>query len=112
MGPAFAFAATGVLEATLGSTIGKLVDGQKFHGESTASIFQDTHHQAYDGTPNPNANLIAAIQRAEVEASACAQALIANGFAIDALLPGDTRSLLALTTLTVLEHDGYSLMPL
>jgi uncharacterized membrane protein YfcA len=28
-GPAFAFAASGVLGATLGSTIGKLVDGQK-----------------------------------------------------------------------------------
>ena len=82
------------------------------HGEATASVLQDTHHQAYDGTPNPNSDLIAAIQRAGVEVSVCAQALIANGFTIDALLPGVTRSLSALTTITVLQHDGYSLMPL
>jgi hypothetical protein len=30
----------------------------------------------------------------------------------DALLPGVTRSLAALTTITVLQNDGYSLMPL
>jgi hypothetical protein len=30
----------------------------------------------------------------------------------DALLPGVTRSLAALTTITVLQIDGYSLMPL
>jgi intracellular sulfur oxidation DsrE/DsrF family protein len=82
------------------------------HGEATASVLQDPHHQAYNGTPNPNANLIAAIQRAGVEVSVCAQALIANGFTIDGLLPGVTRSLSALTTITVLQHDGYSLMPL
>ena len=82
------------------------------HGEATASVLQDPHHQAYDGTPNPNADLIAAIQRAGVEVSVCAQALIANRFTIDALLPGVTRSLSALTTITVLQHDGYSLMPL
>jgi intracellular sulfur oxidation DsrE/DsrF family protein len=82
------------------------------HGEATACVLQDAHHQAHDGMPNPNAQLIAALQAAGVEVSVCAQALIANGFTHEEVLPGVTCSLSALTTITVLQHDGYSLMPL
>jgi intracellular sulfur oxidation DsrE/DsrF family protein len=82
------------------------------HGEATASVLHDAQYQACNGTPNPNARLIAALQAVGVEVSVCAQALIANGFTQDGLLPGVTRSLSALTTITVLQHDGYSLMPL
>ncbi|KLU24075.1 hypothetical protein EOS_21895 [Caballeronia mineralivorans PML1(12)] len=82
------------------------------HGEATASVLHDAPYQACNETPNPNARLIAALQAAGVEVSVCAQALIANGFTQDGLLPGVTRSLSALTTITVLQHDGYSLMPL
>ena len=95
-----------------GVTPDRLICVAVIHGEATASVLQDPQHQAYDGTPNPNANLIAAIQRAGVEVSVCAQAMIANGFNKDGLLAGVTRSLSALTTITVLQHDGYSLMPL
>jgi intracellular sulfur oxidation DsrE/DsrF family protein len=84
----------------------------KKHGEATASVLHDAQYQACNGTPNPNARLIAALQAVGVEVSVCAQALIANGFTQDGLLPGVTRSLSALTTITVLQHDGYSLMPL
>lgn len=82
------------------------------HGEATSSVLNDAQYQAFDGRPNPNASLIAALQAAGVEVSVCAQALVANGFSQDGLLPGVTRSLSALTTITVLQHDGYSLMPL
>jgi intracellular sulfur oxidation DsrE/DsrF family protein len=82
------------------------------HGEATSSVLNDAQYQAIHGSPNPNARLIAALQAAGVEVSVCAQALIGNGFSQDALLPGVTRSLSALTTITVLQHAGYSLMPL
>ena len=82
------------------------------HGEATSSVLNDGQYQTLDSRPNPNTRLIAALQAAGVEVSVCAQALIGNGFSQDGLLPGVTRSLSALTTITVLQHDGYSLMPL
>ncbi|MFT4502875.1 DsrE family protein [Caballeronia sp. 15711] len=82
------------------------------HGEATSSVLNDSPYQAAHSRPNPNERLIGALQAAGVEISVCAQALIANGFPQDALLPGVTRSLSALTTITLLQKDGYSLMPL
>jgi len=82
------------------------------HGEATSSVLNNEQHQTHDGRPNPNASLFTELQASGVEVSVCAQALIANGFSQDGLLPGVTRSLSALTTITVLQHDGYSLMPL
>ena len=82
------------------------------HGEATSTVLNDAQYQALDGRPNPNARLIAALQAAGVEVSVCAQALVGNGFTQDGLLAGVTRSLSALTTITVLQHDGFSLMPL
>ncbi len=82
------------------------------HGEATSTVLQDSHHQAFDGMPNPNIALIAALCDANVEVTVCAQALVANGFTADGVIPAVTRSLSALTTLAVLQADGYGLIPL
>nr|WP_276530685.1 DsrE family protein [Burkholderia multivorans] len=82
------------------------------HGDATSVVLDDAWHQAYDGTPNPSVDLIAALCEANVEVTVCAQALIANQFAPEWVMPAVTHSLSALTTLAVLQADGYSLIPL
>ncbi|WP_409021213.1 DsrE family protein [Caballeronia sp. LZ032] len=82
------------------------------HGEATPCVLNEACYQAYDGVGNPNGELIAALQAVNVEVTVCAQALLARGFSPNGLLPSVTRSLSALTTLAILQCDGYGLIAL
>lgn len=60
---------------------------------------------------NPNLELISLLQDAGVEFYACGQSLAFGGFARNKLTGGVQVGLSAMTMLTILQSDGYALLP-
>lgn len=81
-------------------------------GDATALALDDTAYRAKFNSPNPNLPLIAALRHAGVDIAVCGQAVAEHHFAYSEVDKSVTTSLSALTTITTLEHKGYSLMPM
>jgi intracellular sulfur oxidation DsrE/DsrF family protein len=82
------------------------------YGAATPIALDDAHYRLKFGTPNPNLPLISELKEAGVTVSVCAQAMAEHGFGFDWLGNDMTLALSGLTTVTVLESEGYVLMPL
>lgn len=82
------------------------------HGRATALALDDAHYVAAYGVSNPNLPLIALLRKHGVDVAVCGQAVAELGFQYDWIDPSVTLSLSALTTISVLEQEGYALMPL
>ncbi len=82
------------------------------HGPATPLILQNAPYAArMKVAANPNAALIAALQKAGVSVRVCSQAMVGNGIATSQVAPGVEIDDSALTTLANLQTRGYALIP-
>lgn len=81
-------------------------------GAATPLALDNAHYRAKFGVDNPNLKLIKLLRKNGVDIAVCAQAVAEHGFKYDWVSSDVTLALSGLTTVTTLEHKGYSLMPL
>jgi intracellular sulfur oxidation DsrE/DsrF family protein len=81
------------------------------HGRATANLLRNEGYRLRRATDNPNLELIDALQAAGVSIYACGQSLAYAGISKDALIDGVKVALSAMTMLTVLQSEGYALLP-
>ncbi len=81
-------------------------------GPATVTTLNDERYRAQFGIPNPNTELIHKLRTAGVDVAVCGQAVLENGFETAWISHDVTLTLSALTTITVLQQQGYALMPL
>lgn len=81
-------------------------------GPATGAMLDDAHYQAKFGVVNPNTGLIRKLREAGVDVAVCGQAVLENNFETAWISHDVTIALSALTTVTMLQHQGYALMPL
>lgn len=77
-------------------------------GAATPLVLDDAQYRAKFGVANPNLPLIAELREAGVDVAICAQAAAEHEIAPEQVDKGVTLALSALTTVTTLEHQGYS----
>ena len=77
------------------------------HGTAGKSLLSHDAYRAEFGTDNPNAALIEELLEAGVEVVLCGQTAGARGIDRNALLPGVTVSLSAMTALFAFQEQGY-----
>jgi intracellular sulfur oxidation DsrE/DsrF family protein len=82
------------------------------YGPATSLALNDAQYKTANGTANPNLPLIKLLRKAGVDVAVCGQAVAEHKYEYDWVDPSVTVSLSAITTITTLEHQGYSLMPL
>jgi intracellular sulfur oxidation DsrE/DsrF family protein len=82
------------------------------YGDATSIALDDEHYQQKFGVANPNLAEIAALRRVGVDIAVCAQAVAEHDYEYSWIDHSVTLSLSGITTVTVLEHAGYVLMPL
>jgi intracellular sulfur oxidation DsrE/DsrF family protein len=82
------------------------------YGAATPLALNDAQYQAAYGMPNPNLKLIALLRKAGVDIAVCGQAVAEHKYQFDWVDSTVTLALSGLTTVTTLEQQGYSLMPL
>lgn len=81
-------------------------------GAATPIVLNDAQYKKAYGVANPNLPLIEQLRKAGVDIAVCGQAVAEHKFQYDWVDSHVTLSLSALTTITVLEQQGYALMPL
>ena len=79
------------------------------YGPATPIVLDDAHYKAAYGVPNPNLDLIAKLRKAGVVITVCGQAVAEHHFQYAWIDHRVSVALSALTTVTVLQHDGYAL---
>ena len=79
------------------------------HGRAVGDV--TTAGGAGDGSPNPNAALVAALVSHGTRIIVCGQSAAGLGIANDDLLPGVEMSLSAMTAHALLQGEGYTLNP-
>jgi intracellular sulfur oxidation DsrE/DsrF family protein len=82
------------------------------YGAATGLVLDDEHYKAQFGTANPNLAVISQLRKAGVDVAVCGQAMAEHHYPNEWAAKDVTLSLAALTTITVLEQQGYALMPL
>lgn len=75
-------------------------------------VLAEEHYQQQFGVANPNLSLIDQLQRAGVKLTVCAQSVNGKPYSRDWVYPPVGLALSALTTVTLLQHQGYALLPL
>ncbi len=82
------------------------------HGAATAAALDDAHYRQQFGVDNPNLEIIRKLRAAGTDVAVCGQAMAEHHFQYEWIAPNVTLALSALTTITVLENEGYALMSL
>jgi intracellular sulfur oxidation DsrE/DsrF family protein len=82
------------------------------HGDATAAALDNAHYKRQFGVDNPNLETIRKLRAAGTDVAVCGQATAEHHFQYEWIAPNVTLALSALTTITVLENEGYALMPL
>jgi intracellular sulfur oxidation DsrE/DsrF family protein len=82
------------------------------YGAATPIALDDAHYRAAFGVSNPNLPLIAELKKAGVTIAVCGQAMAEHHFQYDWINRDVTLALSGLTTVTVLQQQGYALMQL
>ncbi|EMD81835.1 DsrE family protein [Pacificimonas flava] len=77
------------------------------HGPATPLVLADPAYRERFGSANPNTGMIAALQGAGVDIHVCGQALAGNDIVPDAVNPAVTVDLSAITTLVLLQRQGW-----
>jgi len=81
------------------------------HGAAVRSILNsESHNERYD-EENPNLELVTRLHEAGVKFYVCGQSLTFGGFNKNELVPEAKVALSAMTMLTVLQSEGYALLP-
>lgn len=81
------------------------------HGAALKSVLNDAAYRARFGTDNPNLELVARLHDAGVDFYVCGQSMAFGGIAKDELSSPARVALSAMTMLTLLQNDGYALLP-
>jgi intracellular sulfur oxidation DsrE/DsrF family protein len=81
-------------------------------GDATAAALDNAHYKQQFGVDNPNLEIIRKLRSAGTDVAVCGQAMAEHHFQYEWIAPNVTLALSALTTITVLENEGYALMPL
>ncbi len=81
-------------------------------GGATSIALDDAHYKEAYGVANPNLPVIARLREVGVDVVVCGQAVAEHKYQNDWIDSNVTVALSALTTITALEQQGYSLMPL
>ena len=81
-------------------------------GPATPLVLNDAQYRTAYGVANPNLALIAELRTAGVDVAVCGQAVAEHKFQYDWVDKSVALALSALTTVTTLEHQGYSLLQL
>jgi intracellular sulfur oxidation DsrE/DsrF family protein len=82
------------------------------YGPATGATLDDEHYKVKYGVANPNLSLIHKLRAAGVDVAVCGQAVLESKFEYPWISHDVTVALSALTTITVLQQQGYALMPL
>jgi intracellular sulfur oxidation DsrE/DsrF family protein len=82
------------------------------HGQAAAAALDAEHYKEHFKVDNPNVELIHKLRAAGVDVVVCGQAYLKQGFPTDGLNKDVHLALSALTTITLLETQGYVLMPI
>jgi intracellular sulfur oxidation DsrE/DsrF family protein len=82
------------------------------YGPATSTMLDDEHYKDKFGVANPNLGLIHKLRAAGVDVAVCGQAVFESNFETTWISHDVTLALSALTTITVLQQQGYALMPL
>jgi intracellular sulfur oxidation DsrE/DsrF family protein len=82
------------------------------YGAATAIMLDNEHYKEKFGADNPNLTLVKKLRDVGVDVAVCGQAVLDNKFDYAWLSHDVTVALSALTTITVLQQQGYALMPL
>lgn len=82
------------------------------YGAATPLALDNKHYHAQFGVDNPNLKLIAMLRKDGVDIAVCGQAVAEHKFHYSWISSQVTVALSGLTTVTTLEQQGYSLMPL
>lgn len=82
------------------------------YGAATSLALDNTHYRAQYGVDNPNLKLVGLLRKDGVDIAVCGQAVAEHDFEYGWISPQVTVALSGLTTVTVLEQRGYTLMPL
>jgi intracellular sulfur oxidation DsrE/DsrF family protein len=81
-------------------------------GGATPATLNNEQYHKINGVDNPNLPLIEKLRKAGVDVSVCDQSVAAHHFDTSWVDKSVTQALSGLTTVTVLEHQGYTFMPL
>jgi len=73
-------------------------------------VMDNAHYKARFGKDNPNLEVIHALTKAGVKVVVCGQALAAGGIKHEWVDPDVTISLSALSTMVILQDQGYALL--
>jgi intracellular sulfur oxidation DsrE/DsrF family protein len=82
------------------------------YGAATSIALDDAHYKSAYGVANPNLPVIARLRKAGVDVAVCGQAVVEHSYQYEWIDPSVTVALAALTTITLLQDQGYRLMPL
>jgi intracellular sulfur oxidation DsrE/DsrF family protein len=82
------------------------------YSQATELALNDAQYKVVYGVANPNLPVIAQLRKAGVDIAVCGQAVAEHKYQYDQVDSSVTLALSAITTITTLEHQGYSLMPL
>jgi intracellular sulfur oxidation DsrE/DsrF family protein len=98
------------------TSAGTPLDHLKFvavlHGAATAAALDNAHYKQQFAVDNPNLEIIRKLRAAGTDVAVCGQAMAEHHFQYEWIAPNVTLALSALTTITVLENEGYALMSL
>ena len=100
------------LYASAGTPLDHLKFVAVLHGAATAAALDNSHYKQQFGVDNPNLEIIRKLGAAGTDVAVCGQAMAEHHFQYEWIAPNVTLALSALTTITVLENEGYALMPL
>ena len=81
------------------------------HGPAVKNLLKNDAYEARYKVPNPNLELLTLLHDAGVKIYVCGQSLSFGGVAKNELADGVRVALSAMTMLTVLQSDGYALLP-
>jgi intracellular sulfur oxidation DsrE/DsrF family protein len=100
------------LYASAGVPLSHLKFVAVMYGAATDAALDNEHYRQKYSVDNPNLDLIRKLRNAGVDVAVCGQAVAEHRNRYEWIAPEVTLALSALTTITILEHEGYALMPL
>jgi intracellular sulfur oxidation DsrE/DsrF family protein len=99
------------MHARNGVPVGDMDIAVVLHGAAMKSALTDAAYDSRFETPNPNRELLMKLHDAGVAFYACGQSMAFGGITKRELLSPVKVGLSAMTMLTVLQSDGYALLP-
>jgi intracellular sulfur oxidation DsrE/DsrF family protein len=81
------------------------------HGAAVKNLLSDDAYEARYGHKNPNLELLIKLHEAGVRIFVCGQSMAFGGIAKSELAEPVKVALSAMTMLTVLQSEGYALLP-